>query len=61
MSVVRRILNLFSPSKLAEEIDAEIRSHIEMRVADNIANGMAPEEARRNAVRRFGNPALTKQ
>jgi len=61
LSVFRRILNLFSPSKLAEEIDAEIQSHIEMRVADNIANGMTPEEARRNAIRRFGNPALTKE
>ena len=61
MSVFRRILNLFSPSKLAEEIDAEIQSHIEMRVADNIAIGMTPEEERRNALRRFGNPALTKQ
>jgi len=42
LSVFRRILNLFSPSKLAEEIDAEIQSHIEMRVADNIAIGMTP-------------------
>jgi predicted permease len=61
VSVGRRLLNLFSPSKLAEEIDAEIQSHIDMRVADNIANGMTPEEARRNAVRRFGNPTLTKE
>jgi predicted permease len=59
--VFRRIFNLFSPSRLAEEIDAEIQSHIEMRVADNIAHGMTPEEARRNALRRFGNPALTKE
>jgi predicted permease len=61
VSVFRRILNVFSPSKLAEEIDAEIQSHIEMRIADNIANGMTPEEARRNALRRFGNPTLTKE
>jgi predicted permease len=32
-----------------------------MRVADNIANGMTPEEARRDALRRFGNPTLTKE
>jgi predicted permease len=61
VSVIRRIVNLFSLSKLSEEIDAEIKSHIEMRVADNIANGMTPQEARRNALLRFGNPTLTKE
>lgn len=61
VSVIRRIVNLFSLSKLSDEIDAEIKSHIEMRVADNIANGMTPQEARRNALLRFGNPTLTKE
>jgi len=55
MSTVRRILNLFSRSKLEQEIDAEIRSHVEMRMADNVAAGMSPEQARRDALIRFGN------
>jgi hypothetical protein len=42
---------------LDEEIEAELRSHIEMRAADNMAAGMSPEEARRRAVPRFGNRA----
>jgi hypothetical protein len=46
VSVVRRVLNLFSRSQLEGEIDAELRSHLEMRIADNLASGMAPEEAR---------------
>ena len=56
MSMLRRISNLFSRPKLGREIDAELRSHIEMRIEDNIAAGMAPGEARRDALHRFGNP-----
>jgi hypothetical protein len=55
---MRRILNLFSRAKLGEEIDAELRSHIEMRIEDNLAAGMSPGEARRDALRRFGNPTV---
>ena len=39
MSVFHRITNLFARSKMEHEIDAELRSHIEMRIEDNIANG----------------------
>ncbi len=59
MSIFRRITNLFHRSKLDQEIEAELRSHIEMRTADNIAAGMPPKEARRDAVLRFGSrPAM---
>ena len=40
MSMLRRISNLFSRPKLGREIDAELRSHIEMRMEDNIAAGI---------------------
>ncbi|HKW90167.1 MAG TPA: ABC transporter permease [Candidatus Acidoferrales bacterium] len=59
MSIIRRITNLFHRSKLDEEIEAELRTHIEMRTADNMAAGMSPQEARRDAVLRFGSrPAM---
>ena len=59
MSILRRIANLFHRSKLDQEIEAELRSHIEMRTADNMAAGMSPKEARRQAVLRFGSrPAM---
>jgi len=61
MSILRRIANLFHRSKLDQEIEAELRSHIEMRTADNIAAGMSPEEARRDALLRFGNRAAWKE
>ena len=38
-----------------QEIDEELRFHLEQRTAENIAAGMAPEEALRAARKRFGN------
>ena len=61
MSILRRIANLFRRSKLDQDIEAELRSHIEMRTADNMAAGMPPEEARRQAVLRFGSRAAMKE
>src|SRR5215467_9168528 len=61
MSVFRRIANTFSRSKLHQEIDAEIQSHVEMRIADNMAAGMSPEQARRDALLRFGNRVVMRE
>lgn len=61
MSILRRIANLFHRSKLDEEIEAELRSHIEMRTADNMAAGMPSKEARRDALLRFGNRGVMKE
>jgi predicted permease len=61
MSILRRITNLFHRSKLDQEIEGELRSHIEMRTADNLAAGMSPKEARRDALLRFGNRAVLKE
>jgi putative ABC transport system permease protein len=38
-----------------QEIDEELRFHIEQRMAENIAAGMSPEDAAREARKRFGN------
>jgi predicted permease len=61
MSLFRRISNLFSRSKVDQEIEAELRTHIEMRMEDNLAAGMSPERARRDALLRFGNPTTMKE
>ncbi len=61
MRLVRRILNLLSRSTVQREIDAELQAHIEMRAADNLAAGMPPEEARRDALLKFGNPTVMKE
>ncbi len=61
MARLRRLSNLFRSNKLQQEIEAELRSHTEMRIEDNLAAGMSPEEARRDALRRFGNPTLWRE
>lgn len=42
-------------------MQAELQSHIEMRMEDNLRAGMSPEEARRDALLRFGNATVTKE
>src|SRR5512133_1066010 len=40
------------------DLAEELRSHIEIETDDNVERGMAPEEARRAALLKFGNPQL---
>src|SRR5579884_2911589 len=61
MPIFRRIANLFSRLRLERDTEAELQSHIEMRMEDNMAAGMSEEEARRDALLRFGNPVVTKE
>jgi predicted permease len=68
MSLLRRIItqlrrsaNLFRQSSVDREIDAELKAHIEMRTEDNLAAGMSPEEARRDAGLRFGNATVMQE
>jgi putative ABC transport system permease protein len=41
--------------RMMEDLDQDIRTHIEMETQDNIERGMSPEEARYSALRKFGN------
>ena len=47
--------SLWQRRAVKQEIDEELRFHIEQRTAENIAAGMSPEEALREARKRFGN------
>src|SRR2546427_4515304 len=40
--------------KAPEEVDEELRSHLEHLIETNIAAGMPPDQARRNAAIAFG-------
>src|SRR3982751_5950060 len=53
--------SLFREKQLDQELQEEVKSHIEMRIEKNIADGMSPEKARADAVRRFGNQAMVKE
>lgn len=55
MPILHRIANLYRRDKLQREIEAEFSSHLAMRSEDNVAAGMSPQEAQRDARLRFGN------
>ena len=52
-----RLSSLFRRTRLERELDTELRYHIDMLTEQNIARGMAPEAARREAQRVFGTVA----
>jgi predicted permease len=60
VSWTSRLKNLFRPNQLDGDVDEELRFHLEARVKDNVAAGMTPEQARQDAIRRFGGQLLTK-
>lgn len=47
--------------RMMDELDADIREHIERETQDNIERGMPPEEARHAAIRKFGNVMRVKE
>ena len=61
MATLRRFINLFRHFEVNREIDAELEAHIDLRTDANVAAGMSPEEARRQALVQFGNPTATKE
>lgn len=51
-SIIRlRLRSLFSRAELEQELDEELRYHLEMEIEEHIAAGMSPEEARRQVQR----------
>jgi putative ABC transport system permease protein len=56
-----RFGNLFRRKKLSGEVQEELQFHLEARVRDNLAAGMTPQEARQDAVRRFGGELLASE
>jgi predicted permease len=56
--IIRRLIHR---RRAEQELDEEIRAHLEMEVERNVADGMSPEEARMAARRSFGSVALSKE
>ena len=52
---------LFHRPKPVDEIEEEIRAHLEMEERENLESGMSAEEAHYAALRRFGNVPLTQE
>jgi putative ABC transport system permease protein len=59
--MLQRILALFRHDKLDREFDAEVSAHLEMAVEENLRAGMSAEEARRQALIRFGGTEQMKE
>jgi predicted permease len=55
MSWFSRLRNVIRPQRLDEDLADEIQDHIERRAASMRANGLAPDEAQRQAAISFGN------
>src|SRR5271156_1631924 len=60
-SVFQRILNLFQKSQHERELETELHSHLELHMDDNLRCGMAPDEARRQALLKLGGLEQTKE
>ena len=58
MAWLRRIFRTFRREAHQQELEEELQFHLAMRVERNREQGVAPEEAQRNARLRFGNPAV---
>ena len=57
----RRLAALFRRRRLEDDLDEELRSHLEMAVELNLGKGMSAEDARREALRSFGGVEQTKE
>jgi putative ABC transport system permease protein len=53
-----KVRMLFGRNNAGEQLDAELRDHLDRQIAQNITAGMSAEQARHAALRSFGNPAL---
>src|SRR5436190_15951103 len=56
-----RFRALFRRRRLEDDLDDELRSHLEMAIEINLRKGMSPADARREALRSFGGLEQTKE
>src|SRR5690242_13883853 len=55
------MLMLFRRKAESERLSLELEFHLEQQIAENVALGMEPEQARLAALRLFGNPTLLRE
>jgi len=60
-TLMQRAGALFRRRRLEDDLDEELRSHLEMAVELNLRKGMSAEDARREALRSFGGVEQTKE
>jgi len=58
---LNRLRSSFSNPPMDKDLDAEMASHLEFAIEENLKNGMSAEEARRQALVRFGGMEQAKE
>jgi putative ABC transport system permease protein len=58
--IYKRVRGLWHAEAIRQEIAEELQFHLDLRTEENIRRGLSPEEARREAERRFGNTGIIK-
>jgi macrolide transport system ATP-binding/permease protein len=56
-----RLAGMFPNQRREAELAAEIESHLQMHIDDNLRTGMTPEQARRHAILKLGGVEPTKE
>src|SRR5215467_14233257 len=58
---LQRLFSFFRRAQLDRELDAEIASHVQLATEENLQRGLTPDEARRQALVRFGGPQQARE
>src|SRR5262245_8530507 len=58
---IHRLCGMFLKRKMERDLEDEIRAHLDMQIEDNLRQGMSPEEARYEALRKFGGVEQVKE
>src|SRR5882672_7353246 len=56
-----RLRGMIFKRSFERDLDEEIRSHLEMQIEENLRQGMSPDEARYQAMRKFGGVEQVKE
>src|SRR5687768_2617443 len=56
-----RVAGFVAPDQGERDFDAELQSHLDHHIDDNLRAGMTPAEARRHALVKLGSPASVKE
>ena len=61
MSWLTRFINVLRPDRVTDDLDEELRFHVESRARDLMAGGLTREEAYLEAQRRLGNAGVLRE
>jgi hypothetical protein len=60
-AIILRLTGIFRKEHRDRELAAEIESHLQLHIEDNLRSGMTTEQARREAILKLGGVEATKE